>query len=82
MDSVVGEMGKQESNDFTKIQARFRNRMKLTSQDVDEVIQKRLLLKNERGVNLLSDLYHDQANNFKTLFDFADGSQTYRNFQG
>lgn len=81
MDSVVGEMGKQESNDFTKIQARFRNRMKLTSQDVDEVIQKRLLLKNERGVNLLSDLYHDQANNFKTLFDFADGSQTYRNFQ-
>lgn len=81
MNSVVGEMGKQESNDFTKIQARFKNRMKLTSQDVAEVIQKRLLLKNERGVNELSDLYHDQENNFKTLFDFADGSQTYRNFQ-
>ena len=81
MNSVVGEMGKQESNDFTKIQARFKNRMKLTSQDVAEVIQKRLLLKNERGISGLSDLYHDQANNFKTLFDFADGSQTYRNFQ-
>ena len=81
MNSVVGEMGKQESNDFTKIQARFKNRMKLTSQDVAEVIQKRLLLKNERGVNELSELYHDQENNFKTLFDFADGSQTYRNFQ-
>ena len=81
MNSVVGEMGKQESNDFTKIQARFKNRMKLTSQDVAEVIQKRLLLKNERGVNELSNLYHDQENNFKTLFDFADGSQTYRNFQ-
>ncbi len=81
MNSVVGEMGKQESNDFTKIQARFKNRMKLTSQDVAEVIQKRLLLKNERGVNELSELYHDQVNNFKTLFDFADGSQTYRNFQ-
>ncbi|HID30631.1 MAG TPA: BREX system P-loop protein BrxC, partial [Desulfobacterales bacterium] len=24
---------------------------------------------------------HDQENNFKTLFGFADGSQTYRNFQ-
>ena len=81
MNSVVGEMGKQESNDFTKIQARFKNRMKLTSQDVAEVIQKRLLLKNERGINELSELYHDQENNFKTLFDFADGSQTYRNFQ-
>lgn len=81
MNSVVGEMGKQESNDFTKIQARFKNRMKLTSQDVAEVIQKRLLLKNESGISGLSDLYHDQANNFKTLFDFADGSQTYRNFQ-
>ena len=81
MNSVVGEMGKQESNDFTKIQARFKNRMKLTSQDVAEVIQKRLLLKNERGINELSDLYQEQENNFKTLFDFADGSQTYRNFQ-
>ena len=81
MNSVVGEMGKQESNDFTKIQARFKNRMKLTSQDVAEVIQKRLLLKNERGINELSNLYHEQENNFKTLFDFADGSQTYRNFQ-
>ncbi|MDQ7073618.1 MAG: BREX system P-loop protein BrxC [Gammaproteobacteria bacterium] len=80
MGSVVGEMGKQESNDFSKIQARFNNRMKLTSQDVAEVIQKRLLLKNEQGITLLSDLYHEQANNFKTLFDFSDGSQSYRNF--
>ena len=81
MDSVVGEFGKQESNDFSKIQARFANRMKLTSQDVAEVIQKRLLSKNEIGINELSVLYYDQVNNFKTLFDFADGSQTYRNFQ-
>jgi hypothetical protein len=81
MASVVGEMGKQQSNDFSKIQARFANRMKLTSADVAEVIQKRLLMKNEQGVQLLGDIYHAQANNFKTLFDFADGSQTYRNFQ-
>lgn len=81
MGTVVGEMGKQQGNDFSKIQARFANRMKLTSADVAEVIQKRLLMKNEDGVRLLSDIYHTQANNFKTLFDFADGSQTYRNFQ-
>lgn len=81
MGMVVGEMGKQQGNDFSKIQARFANRMKLTSADVAEVIQKRLLTKTEDGVRLLSDIYHAQSNNFKTLFDFADGSQTYRNFQ-
>ena len=81
MSAVVGDMGKQQSNDFSKIQARFANRMKLTSQDVAEVIQKRLLSKNEDGIHLLTDIYHAQSNNFKTLFDFADGSQTYRNYQ-
>lgn len=81
MGTVVGEIGNQQGNDFSKIQARFANRMKLTSADVAEVIQKRLLLKNDEGIRLLSELHHSQANNFKTLFDFADGSQTYRNFQ-
>jgi energy-coupling factor transporter ATP-binding protein EcfA2 len=79
--SIVGEMNKQQSNDFSKIQDRFKTRMKLTSADVAEVIQKRLLTKNEAGVENLSDVYHHESNNFKTLFDFADGSQTYRNFQ-
>ena len=78
---MVGEMSLRQSNDFSKIQARFANRMKLTSADVAEVIQKRLLMKNDKGVDLLSGIYHSEANNFKTLFDFSDGSQTYRNFQ-
>jgi len=81
MDAVVGEMDKQQGNDFSKIQARFANRMKLTSADVAEVIRKRLLLKNEDGIQRLSVVYDEQKNNFKTLFDFADGSQFYRNFQ-
>lgn len=80
MNTVVGEMNKQQSNDFSKIQARFENRMKLTSVNVAEVIRKRLLQKNKKGVNTLSKVYDEQANNFKTLFDFADGSQLYRNF--
>lgn len=81
MNAVVGEAGMQQGNDFSKIQARFANRMKLTSADVAEVIQKRLLLKNESGVSTLSKVYHEQVNNFKTLFDFSDGSQSYLNFQ-
>ncbi|MGK7895221.1 MAG: BREX system P-loop protein BrxC [Xenococcus sp. (in: cyanobacteria)] len=81
MNMVVGEQSQQQGNDFSKIQARFANRMKLNSQDVAEVIQKRLLLKNQKGFSELSQLYDEQSNNFKTLFDFSDGSRTYSNFQ-
>ncbi len=81
MDSVIGEMTQKQGNDFTKIMARFANRLKLTSADVAEVIQKRLLTKNDKGITLLTGVYHDQVNNFNTLFGFADGSINYRNFQ-
>ncbi|QBG37247.1 BREX system P-loop protein BrxC [Litorilituus sediminis] len=81
MATVIGEVDQQSENDFTKIQARFANRMKLTSQDVADVIQRRLLEKKDAFIPVLSDLYHVQENNFKTLFDFADGSQSYRNFR-
>ncbi|WP_442596650.1 BREX system P-loop protein BrxC [Parapusillimonas sp. JC17] len=81
MSTVLGEMSKRQENDFTKIQARFANRMKLTSQDVAEVIQKRLLAKTEAGTTQLAQIYLAQSNNFKTLFDFVDGSQHYQNFR-
>ncbi len=81
MNTVMGEMGKQQSNDFSKIQARFANRMKLTSADVAEVIRRRLLQKTDVGERQLAALYDQQKNNFRTLFEFADGSQTYRNFR-
>lgn len=81
MSSVIGDVGQQSENDFSKIQARFKNRMKLTSQDVAEVIQRRLLEKKDEFIPALSDLYHEQEKSFKTLFDFADGSQSYKNFK-
>lgn len=81
MNSVLGDMSRQQSNDFSKIQARFANRLKLTSADVAEVIQKRLLTKNEIGAELLKTTYAQQVNNFKTLFDFADGGQVYQNYR-
>jgi len=81
MTNVIGMMSKSQGNDFSKIQARFHTKMKLTSADVSEVIQKRLLLKNERGINLLEKEYHTHHNNFKTLFDFVDGSTSYRNYK-
>ncbi|MER7038014.1 BREX system P-loop protein BrxC [Streptomyces microflavus] len=80
MDKVVGDRTKQQGNDFSKIQARFRTRVKLTSADVEEVIRKRLLEKNEAGESALAKIYAEQHANFKTLFDFVDGAKTYRNY--
>ncbi len=80
MSSVIGDPTKQQGNDFSKIQARFANRLKLTSADVEEVIQKRLLQKNSGGASALEGIYADQINNFATLFTFTAGSRTYRNF--
>jgi hypothetical protein len=80
MDKVLGDRTKQQGNDFSKIQARFKTRLKLTSADVEEVIRKRLLEKNDAGVAALGKIYADQHANFKTLFDFVEGSKTYRNY--
>ncbi|MCB0111926.1 MAG: BREX system P-loop protein BrxC, partial [Caldilineaceae bacterium] len=67
--------------DFSKIQARFKNRMKLTSQDVEEVIRQRLLRKKDEHVSLLETLYAQQQNNFKTLFAFPDGAPSNRTYR-
>lgn len=81
MNSVLGDLSQRQENDFSKIQARFANRMPLNSADVAEVIQERLLKKTDEGVAELSDLYHHESNNFKTLFDFTDGSIRLENFR-
>ncbi|GAA0724073.1 BREX system P-loop protein BrxC [Dactylosporangium roseum] len=80
MERVIGDRTRQQGNDFSKIQARFKTRLKLTSADVEEVIRKRLLEKNYAGVAELSEIHADQHANFKTLFDFVGGGKTYRNY--
>ena len=81
MASVIGDMTQQQENDFSKIQARFRNRMPLNSADVAEVIQRRLLSKTEAGQITLGNLHDREENNLKTLFNFADGSIKLKNYR-
>ena len=80
MSAVLGDDA-QQLKDFSKIQGRFKNAMKLNSQDVAEVIQMRLLDKRPEHIDQLCELYDQQKNNFKTLFDFSDGSASYPNFK-
>ncbi|ABC65038.1 BREX system P-loop protein BrxC [Erythrobacter litoralis] len=81
MASVIGDMTQRQENDFSKIQARFGNRMPLNSADVAEVIQRRLLAKTSEGQVTLGNLHDREENNLKTLFDFADGSQKLKNYR-
>lgn len=80
MEKIIGDQTKQQAQDFSKIQGRFKARVKLTSQDVEEVIRKRLLEKNATGNAALQAVYDVESANFKTLFDFADGAKTFKNF--
>lgn len=80
MDKVVGDRTREQGNDFSKIQARFSAKVKLTSQDVEEVISKRLLEKNDAGAAEVRAIYVEDSANFKTIFDFVDGAKTYRNY--
>lgn len=80
MDKVIGDRTRQQGNDFSKIQARFTTKVKLTSQDVEEVISKRLLEKSDAGTTALKVIHSTQAANFPTIFNFVDGAKTYRNY--
>lgn len=80
LDKVVGDMNAQQSNDFSRVQARFGIRMHLTSANVEEVIQKRLLKKRNSSEDQLKLVYERESSNFDTLFGFADGSVALNNF--
>ncbi len=81
MKDVLGEGSGAQSTDFSKIIDRFKTRISLTSRDVEEVIQKRLLAKKESCIEELSEIFSAQKNNFMTLFGFSDSSRKYRNYQ-
>ena len=54
MDTVLGDMSKTKKQDFSKIQGRFFPPLSLSSANVDEVIQSRLLAKAARRARLNS----------------------------
>ena len=78
--TVLGDLGT-SANDFTKIQGRFKTILNLTSQDVAEVICRRLLAKDPAKPAELTKLYTAEKSNLKTLFQFSEGSRSYVGFK-
>lgn len=67
-------------NDFSKIMGRFDVKLDLTSQNANEVIQKRLLSKKEEAMPRLSSLYATHQNSIKSIIAFSDRGIQYKNY--
>lgn len=71
----IDSITKIKSDDFSKIQGRFDTRLLLSSANVDEVIKKRILEKNDTGKQTLSLLYDNKATVIKNLVVFTDSAE-------
>ena len=80
LDKVLGEMPRTAANDFSKIQGRFKTRLSLSSANVDEVIQERLLLKqaDPQVTRWLADTYREKGDILKNQLSFSKCGMTFR----
>ena len=69
----IDSITKVKGNDFSKIQGRFDTRISLSSANVDEVIKKRILDKNDTATQMLRLLYGQKATTIKNKIVFNDG---------
>ena len=79
IDAVLGEMKQRSANDFSKIQGRFRTRLSLSSANVDEVIQSRLLAKREEVKRDLQEVFHKKVDILKSQLTFSNCGMTLKN---
>lgn len=70
IDSITKTMG----DDFSKIQGRFDTRISLSSANVDEVIRRRILYKDDKAVVVLKNLYKEYADTLKHIISFSEGT--------
>ena len=69
IDSVIGQMTGSKGHDFSKIQGRF-ERLSLSSSNTSEVIEKRLLLKEDAARSELQDLYDQKGDILRNQLAF------------
>ncbi len=81
IEGVIGEMNRQQQNDFSRIQARFYHKVNLTSANVDEVIEERLLKKTEPAKDRAIALFEKEKSHLETLVRFSDTGVQFRGFK-
>ncbi|MGN8764363.1 BREX system P-loop protein BrxC [Hornefia butyriciproducens] len=79
---AIDEIIRVRIDEFSRIQARFKTRLSLSSSAVDEVIQKRLLTKKSEAKTVLTDLYERNDYVLKNLFSFTDSVLDIKGYSG
>lgn len=67
---ALDDIIKVRQNEFSRIQARFKSRLSLTSSSVDEVIQRRLLKKKPEVETKLATVYEENDSVLRNIFTF------------
>ena len=67
---AIDEIIKVRADEFSRIQARFKTRLSLSSSSVDEVIQKRILKKKPEFEKMLEEVYEENDSVLRNLFSF------------
>ncbi len=79
---AIDEIIKARENEFSRIQARFKTRLSLSSASADEVIQKRILLKTSEAERGLEQIYIANDSVLRNLFSFTDAILDIKGFGG
>jgi len=79
---AIDEIIKVRSDEFSRIQARFKTRLSLSSSSVDEVIQKRILRKTPEAASTLEDVYNQNYSVLRNLFSFSNSVLDIKGYTG
>ena len=79
---AIDEIIKVRADEFSRIQARFKTRLSLSSSSVDEVIQKRILKKTPEATKSLEKIYEENDSVLRNLFSFSDSILDIKGFSG
>lgn len=79
---AIDEIIKTRQDEFSRIQARFKTRLSLSSSAVDEVIQKRILSKTPDAKQTLEQVYDKNDSVLRNLFSFTDSVLDIKGYSG
>ncbi len=80
LSGITAQMNERRSTDFSKIQGRFAIKVSLSTEEVTDVIARRLLTKSEQGASELDAMWQRLGAGFPSMFRFPEGSKKYDNY--
>ena len=78
---AIDQIIKVRQDEFSRIMARFKTRLSLSSSSVDEVIERRILAKTDDAKAALARSYDDNAASLENLFVFKDAKSDIKAYR-